>query len=103
MMKRILQVISAVAVIAGIIFGVGSYETKFATAEDMKQVRQDILLLAQRLENKILEDKIHDTQRRIWSLEDRYGGTAVPEAPQAIKDQYRELRYSIDRAKLGIK
>lgn len=103
MVKRISQLIAALAVIAGIVFGVSAYETKFAAAEDMKQVRQDILLLAQRLENKILEDKIHDLQRRLWALEDRYDGSGVPSAPLTVKEQYRELKYSLECAKRGIK
>lgn len=101
--KKILAAIAAISVLAGLVFGVNAYETKFATAEDIKQIREDIELLAERLENKILEDKVHDLQRRLWSLEDRYGGRLVPKASQEVLDSYRELTYSLELAKKGIK
>lgn len=103
MAKKIYSTIAAIAIIAGIIFGVSSYETKFATAEDIKQIRCDIELLGERLENKILEDKIHDLQRRIWSLEDRYGGTLIPGAPVEIRNHYRELKRALEMAKTKVK
>ena len=100
---RIVAVIGAIAVLAGLIFGINAYETKFATAEDISHIRSDIELLGDRLENKIQEDRIHALQERIWKLEDRYGGVMIPKAPAAVKEHYRELRYQIELAKAKIK
>lgn len=93
--KRVFSVIAAIAVLSGIIFGINAYEAKFATAEDIKQVRQDIVLLGERLEQKILSDRAHSLQQRIWSLEDHYGGAGVPQAPSEVKENYRELKYDL--------
>lgn len=103
MAKKIYSIIGAIAVLAGLIFGVNAYETKFATAEDIKQIRCDIELLGERLENKILEDRIHDVNRRVWTLEDRYGGERVPLAPAEIRNQYRELKEALELAKAKVK
>lgn len=102
MAKKIYSVIGAIAVLVGIIFGVNAYETKFATAEDIKQIRCDIELLGERLENKILEDKIHDLNRRVWALEDRYGGDGVLLAPTEVRSQYRELKQVLELAKAKV-
>jgi hypothetical protein len=101
--KRISAVIGAIAVLAGLIFGINTYETKFATAQDIENVRADIELLGERLENKIQEDRIHAIQERIWKLEDRYGGVMVPKAPPSVLEHYRELRYQLELAKAKIK
>jgi hypothetical protein len=101
--KRIFAVISAIAVIIGLIFGVNIYEAKFATAEDIVKVREDVELLGERLENKILEDRIHALQERIWRLEDRYGGATVPHAPPTILEHYRELHHHLELIKAKIK
>lgn len=92
--KRIVPTISGIALITGIIFGVGAYETKFATADDIKRVMKSVALIEERLENKIIEDRLHALQQRMWVLEDRYGGTGVPKAPaEEIRTSYRELKY----------
>lgn len=101
--KRVAAVTGAICVLAGLIFGVSAYETKFATAEDISNIRKDVELLGERLENKIQEDRIHALQERIWKLEDRYGGVMVPQAPQAVKEHYRELRYALELAKTRVK
>lgn len=102
--KRVGSILGAIAVLVGIIFGVNTYETQFATADDITQIRKSIALLEQRLEKKIQEDRLHAIQRRLWSLEDRYGGLAVPNAPREIRDSYRELSYEalMLKTRLGI-
>lgn len=102
MAKKIYSIIAAIAVLTGIIFGVNAYEAKFATAKDIENIRCDIELLGDRLENKILEDKIHDLNRRVWALEDRYGGDGVPVASAEIRNQYRELKQAIELAKAKV-
>lgn len=91
--KRVGSVIAGIAMLTGILFGVNAYEAKFATADDIKRVMKSVALLEQRLESKISEDRLHALQQRIWSLEDRYGGAAVPQAPTEVRGSYRELEY----------
>lgn len=100
--KRISAVVGAIAVLAGLIFGINAYETKFATAGDISNIRTDIELLGERLENKIQEDRLHAIQERIWKLEDRYGGVMVPQAPASVMEYYRELRYQLELIKSKI-
>lgn len=103
MAKRIGATIGAIAVIAGLLFGVSTYETKFATADELNQVVRDVVALSKRLENKIQEDRLHAIQQRVWALEDRYGGINVPDAPAEVCDGYREQKYEAEMLKQTIR
>ena len=63
----------------------------------------DVELVANRLDQKIVADRIYNLQNRIWMLEDRYGGPMVPIAPQPIKNEYRQLQIELEQAKRQIK
>lgn len=101
--KKIISIIAGIAALTGIIFGINAYEAQFATADDIKRVMNSVALLEQRLEHKIMEDRLHAAQQRMWALEDRYGGANAPEAPAEIRNSYRELRYesTLLRQKIG--
>jgi hypothetical protein len=92
MKKRLLQIVSAITVVLGVIGGSWAINDRFA-----KQC--DLDLLSSRLEQKIVADQIYQMQRRQWMLEDRYGGPGVPVAPPVIKAEYRELLAAIERLK----
>jgi len=66
-----------------------------AIAYDKSKADQcDLDLLSSRLEQKIVEDRLHNIQRRIWALEERYG-IGVPNAPPEIKKEYQELKLEL--------
>jgi hypothetical protein len=73
--------VSALGVI-GILFGAWFYlETKFATAEEMNQLKQ-------RLDYKITADQYNQVQERIWKIEDRYRGKKMDDT---VQEEYRQL------------
>jgi hypothetical protein len=102
--KRIGSTIAAAAALAGIVFGVGAYETRFATADDIKRVMKSVDLIGERLDHKIQEDRLYALQKRMWTLEDRYGGATVPGAPPEVRESYRGLAYEslLLKSKLGV-
>jgi len=49
-----------------------------------------LVMVAQRLDQKIIQDRINAIQERLWRLEDKYGNT-IADMPETIRDQYRRL------------
>jgi len=49
-----------------------------------------LVMVAQRLDQKIIQDRINAIQERLWCLEDKYGNT-IADMPETIRDQYRRL------------
>lgn len=94
--NKIVQAVSVLTAVFGLIAGMWMVEDRYAKA-------QDVIYVAARLEQKINSDKLDNIQRRIWMLEDRYGGQGVPKAPPEIKNEYRELVRELDalKRKLG--
>jgi hypothetical protein len=97
--KAIASIISAVAMLAGLVFGVSAYEEKFAKSRDLSRVEETVQLLGSRLDQKIRADRIHNLQRRIWDLEREFGGVGVPTAPPGVRKEYQELILELNRLK----
>ena len=55
-------------------------------------LQERLILVEQRLEEKIDSDKALVLQQRQWTLEDRYQGDGVPSAPPSVKEEYRQVR-----------
>ena len=89
-----LKTIISVCVLFGFAFGAITY---FATAEDLD-------MLAMRLDQKILDDRIFTIQKRIWQLEDRYPQQpdcrtwTGPTAPRD-REEYRRLLMELNKLK----
>lgn len=98
-MKKILAAGTTLTLFLGIIGGIVMYDDRLAKSDELKEVKGDIELLGKRLQQKIVSDRIHNLQKRIWALEDRYGGVGIPNAPQHIKGEYRQLRVDLEQAK----
>jgi hypothetical protein len=89
------KVKTALVIVIGFISIIGS-----VAAYDARVAKQcDLELLANRLEQKIVADRIYQLQQRVWMLEDRFGGPGVPTAPAEVKKEYRYLLSEIDRLK----
>lgn len=79
-------VIISLITIVGALFTV---DNRYAKAEDYQQTQQSIIKINERLDQKILEDRLSNIRDHIWKLQDRYPD---PDSmPQEVKDIYREL------------
>ncbi|MBI5599652.1 MAG: hypothetical protein HY890_07950 [Deltaproteobacteria bacterium] len=81
--RNTIGIVVAFIAFGGFIWGTYSYlDSKFAKAADMKRIEQ-------RLDGKILEDRVSDIQKRLWTLEERYYKKDMPES---VKEEYRNLK-----------
>lgn len=87
--NRIVQAASIIIAITSICTGIWAVDDRYAKDTE-------VVLLAARLEQKIVADRIAQLQDRIWALEDRYGGKGVPSADAAIRAEYRHLLKQIE-------
>ncbi len=86
--KDILQTLVAIGIIVGMALGAISY---FATAEDLK-------LTQQRLDQKIIYDRVVDLKRMIYQMEDKYKGQPCEKWPEKDRNIYRELKMELEEA-----
>lgn len=90
--KESAAVVITIVTLISIVFGVYFYnEKRYALAAELN-------LVAERLDQKISEDRSNNLQQRIWKIEDKYGNEK--KMPKEIKDEYRQLKNekeSIDR------
>jgi len=90
MKRAIIEVIIALTVIAGTLWGVNEH---FAKASDLRQVEV-------RLDQKIISDSIQQLYHRMWQLEDRNGGLDCSLwKNQKDKDEYRRLQLQLEELK----
>ena len=90
MKKDIIQLAIGIVAILSILLGAMNY---FAKADDLK-------LVELRLDQKIVSDRIQQTQQRIWQLEDRHGGKPCGEwSTPTDRDEYRKLKEEVERMK----
>lgn len=90
--KEILEAIIAVGIIVGMVIGTTSY---FATARDLE-------LVDMRLEQKIVNDNIRDTQQLIWQIENRYPGQpdCTTWGNPRDRDLYRKYKQQLEELKI---
>lgn len=86
LLNKIIAIIIALGTLIG---GAIAYDAK-------KADQSEVDLLSERLEQKIVIDRIYNLQRRIWDLEDRYDGVGIPNAPIEVKKEYRELKQELE-------
>lgn len=82
-MRGIAGGIVGLAALVGLCFTSVNY---FATAHDLQ-------LVAERLDQKIVYDRINDLQKRVWMLEDRYKDGSMP---REVRDEIRNLKREIE-------
>lgn len=61
-----------------------------------------LIMVAQRLDQKIIQDRINAIQERLWRLEDKYG-SIIANMPEIIRDQYRRLLKEIENLEKRLK
>jgi hypothetical protein len=55
--------------------------------------------LRTRFETKQLVDRLYAIERRIWAIEDQFGGPGAPNASPALRQEYLALRLERDNIK----
>ncbi len=81
--KGVAVVVGLFVVFGGFVWGTYTYlDTQYAKAADMKRIEQ-------RLDGKILEDRIANISEQLWTLENRY---YKKEMPEEARDKYRRLQ-----------
>jgi len=82
-LKKI-SVILGLVISLTVIVGAGAkLDRRWAKADQL-------VMVAQRLDQKIIQDRINAIQERLWRLEDKYGNI-IADLPETIRDQYRRL------------
>lgn len=79
-MKRTLTIISCLVALMTVIGGFVAVDARYAKESRVCQVEQ-------RLEQKIVTDRLFHLQERMWNLEDRYGAD-----PAQRMEEYRLLK-----------
>lgn len=88
------SIIAGIAIAgATIIGGAIALDRKYDESAEVSAIASDLELTKQRLDVKILQDRISGAQSRIWSLEDRYRGRSMP---QATTEEIRRLKTQIN-------
>lgn len=98
-LKEYLGFIIAAAAVAGIVSGGLAY---FAKASELADVRVELAQTQQRLDQKIVSDQLFDTQKRMWSIEERNRehGADCRQWPDARdREEYRLLGVQLDELK----
>jgi cell division protein FtsL len=85
MIKKIGSILAVVMLIASIIATYHAFSAWVAKAEDIRQIRQSIQKLNQRIDKGADEDRARDLQKRIWDLEAHYAKN--PPMPDTVKKE----------------
>lgn len=103
--KKLATILGLIITLSTIITLLFKLDNRFAKANEVKEleqnVQQSVQKIEQRLDLKILEDRLNSLRERRWSLEDRYG-LNIEEMPQEIRDEYRRLSEEMDKIKKAI-
>ena len=76
----------------------GSLGAGFFVVEDRYAKDRDLTLVAVRLDQKILSDRIEQLGSRLWRLEEKYG-TGCVNAEPVIKEECQQLKQQLEQAK----
>ena len=82
-----MQVITGIAALCAIVAAVFGATQLFATDEELKGVYDEVQLVSERLDKKIIMDQIHDYENRIYDYDKKYGPNCA-RCTQEQKDTY---------------
>lgn len=96
-----------IGVVVSIVFTLGSgyayvestYAKRIEVLEQILEQKANVILVDMRLEQKIQSDRVGQIDERLYKIESVYG-IDLKDAPQAVKDNYRDLtkqKEEIDR------
>lgn len=87
MIKKVSIICGLIISISAVLGLIYALDSRWAKAEEM-------VMLSQRLDEKITSDRADRLQERIWKLEDRHGKTIL-QSPG--KDEYRSLMLELEK------
>jgi len=99
------QTILAIIVSCITIIGAGfafcnRVDNRYCKAIEVDDVKVELQLVSDRLDQKILNDRINQIQERIWLLQDRYECTEAPVCETKMDKEEREVyRYLLKELK----
>jgi hypothetical protein len=93
LMATILGIIGIISICFATFFWM---ENRYACAGDMVKAMETIKKVADRLDQKMLVDQLGETQKRIYTIEDRYcpdksKPCTEDKMPQTVREEYRRL------------
>ena len=98
-LKKISIIVGLVLTLASVVGAGIAYDKNLAKQCNIQELTERIKYTDARLDQKILSDHVNNLQSRLWDLEKHYGEINVQLAPQPVKDEYRQLKIDLDRAK----
>ena len=91
-MKRVLMILALITSIAAVV-GIGAaVDARYAKSATVSQV-------SERLERKIDQDRLDDLQKRMWSIEDRWGERFIVEKNRIHDDMAELLQFMTPEAR----
>jgi uncharacterized protein YlxW (UPF0749 family) len=91
--QKIIVIISVVMGVAGVLGGAIALDRKYDESPELTVLQGEVELVKERLDVKILQDRIDGAQNRIWALQDRFRGQTMP---QEVQEEIRRLKRDID-------
>jgi hypothetical protein len=91
-MKIAIACITVLVALGGAFAGINSYFAKDS----------ELVLVAQRLEIKILDDRYNAIRERIWNLESKFG-EQCKNAPLEVRREYRKLLLELEKISRELK
>jgi len=86
--NTVIKTCTAILVLAALASGAIAYDNTKADKEYVDEVYESVKQLSVGI-------RINNLQRRIWDLEERYGGPGLPNAPKEVKKEYQELKLEL--------
>lgn len=102
MIKKILSIAGAIVILSGVVATCLAVNNYFATNTELTEEITERILLAKRLDNKIIMDQINYWVIKIERIEEKYEGKQMPsEAKQRIRDALKEIKRLEGQLKKG--
>jgi hypothetical protein len=88
---------SAAAAIGALYGGATFVDGRYVHAPDpeMAEVKSDVYLVGQRLEQAILTDRYDALEQRLYKIESRYPD--VRHAPETVREEYQKLKQELSK------
>lgn len=90
--------VTSVAATIGALYGGATFvDGRYVHAPDpeMAEVKSDIYLVGQRLEQQILNDRYAALEQRLWKIESRYQD--LQKAPETVQEEYHKLKSELSK------
>lgn len=90
-------ILGLLSLISSLFGGFFFLDGRYAKATDTKEIKEQTRKVEQRLENKIILDRVDKLQERIWKYQDRYGDRLEKAKDKLIIEEYKKIQDERDR------